>query len=322
VATLAERTSRFLILVPLHGRDSLTVSEAIIAAVGSLPATIKRSLTWDCGSEMALHKDITATGLSVLFAHPHSLWEHGRVCPQVPGPARRWSYGKPQRTNQFPKIATVAAPAARWRRTFCRFSAQLTVLFPAGGMELLGDGLTLDSEALVVVVVVAEVTTLGEVLVGTGGAGGAVSAGGAGVTVPRVVEGVVTRRGSLLGGAEVVTGSVDVVVWTRVGTRISWFADPPREGPLSAPDEALTATRPKETGTSTALAHSTIRGRRGRSAPAAVSRMRRFVSFLLFMEISPVRPVVAGSAGTPGSGSSWPVRLSRHRTRSSAGSPR
>jgi IS30 family transposase len=77
VATLVERTSRFLILVPLTGRDSLTVTQAIIAAVGGLSATIKRSLTWDCGSEMALHKDVTATGLPVFFAHPHSPWERG-----------------------------------------------------------------------------------------------------------------------------------------------------------------------------------------------------------------------------------------------------
>ncbi len=77
VATLVERTSRFLILVPLTGRDSLTVSQAIVSAVGPLPATIKRSLTWDCGAEMALHKEVTATGLPVYFAHPHSPWERG-----------------------------------------------------------------------------------------------------------------------------------------------------------------------------------------------------------------------------------------------------
>ncbi|GLZ41917.1 hypothetical protein Acsp05_55410 [Actinokineospora sp. NBRC 105648] len=77
VATLVERTSRFLVLVPLTGRDSLTVSEAIIAAVGPLPATLKQSLTWDRGSEMALHKDVTATGSPVYFAHPHSPWERG-----------------------------------------------------------------------------------------------------------------------------------------------------------------------------------------------------------------------------------------------------
>ena len=77
VATLVERTSRFLILVPLTGRDSLTVSDAVIAATGGLPAQIRRSLTWDCGSEMARHATITATGLPVYFAHPHSPWERG-----------------------------------------------------------------------------------------------------------------------------------------------------------------------------------------------------------------------------------------------------
>ena len=77
VATLVERVSRFLILVPLTGRDSLTVGNAVIAATGGLPAQIRRSLTWDCGSEMARHTDITATGLPVYFAHPHSPWERG-----------------------------------------------------------------------------------------------------------------------------------------------------------------------------------------------------------------------------------------------------
>jgi IS30 family transposase len=77
VATLVRRTSRFLILVPLTGPDSLTVTQAIVATVGGLPASVTRSLTWDCGSEMALHKDVTATGLPVYFAHPHSPWERG-----------------------------------------------------------------------------------------------------------------------------------------------------------------------------------------------------------------------------------------------------
>ena len=77
VATLVERMSRFLILVPLTGRDSLTVGDAVIAATHGLPPQIRRSLTWDCGSEMARHTTITATGLPVYFAHPHSPWERG-----------------------------------------------------------------------------------------------------------------------------------------------------------------------------------------------------------------------------------------------------
>lgn len=77
VATLVERTSRFVVLVPLSGRDALTVGDAVIAAAGTLPPQIARSLTWDCGSEMAAHAKITAAGLPVYFARPHSPWQRG-----------------------------------------------------------------------------------------------------------------------------------------------------------------------------------------------------------------------------------------------------
>jgi len=77
VATLVERTSRMLVLVPLSGRDALTVGDAVIAVAGTLPPQIARSLTWDCGSEMAGHARITAAGLPVYFARPHSPWQRG-----------------------------------------------------------------------------------------------------------------------------------------------------------------------------------------------------------------------------------------------------
>jgi IS30 family transposase len=77
VATLVERVSRFVVLVPLSGRDALTVGDAVIAAAGTLPSQIAKSLTWDCGSEMAGHAKITAAGLPVYFARPHSPWQRG-----------------------------------------------------------------------------------------------------------------------------------------------------------------------------------------------------------------------------------------------------
>src|SRR3954462_8684246 len=77
VATLVERTSRMLVLVPLSGRDALTVGDAVIAVAGTLPPQLARSLTWDCGSEMAGHARITAAGLPVYFARPHSPWQRG-----------------------------------------------------------------------------------------------------------------------------------------------------------------------------------------------------------------------------------------------------
>jgi len=77
VATLVERTSRFLVLVPLTGRDSLTVGRAVIAATAGLPQHLRASLTWDCGSEMAGHASVTKGSMPVYFAHPHSPWERG-----------------------------------------------------------------------------------------------------------------------------------------------------------------------------------------------------------------------------------------------------
>src|SRR3954465_7003947 len=75
VATLVERVSRFVVLLPLSGRDALRVGDAGIAAAGTLPPQIARSLTWDCGAEMAGHARVTAAGLPVYFAartHPGS----------------------------------------------------------------------------------------------------------------------------------------------------------------------------------------------------------------------------------------------------------
>jgi transposase, IS30 family len=77
VATLVERTSRFLVLAPLSGRDALTVGDAVIAATAPLPEHLRRSLTWDCGTEMAAHTTVTAASMPVYFAHPHSPWERG-----------------------------------------------------------------------------------------------------------------------------------------------------------------------------------------------------------------------------------------------------
>lgn len=78
-ATLVERTTRFTLLLALEqGKDSTAVADVLIETVTDLPASLRRSLTWDQGSEMARHAHLTAaTSMPVYFAHPRSPWERG-----------------------------------------------------------------------------------------------------------------------------------------------------------------------------------------------------------------------------------------------------
>jgi IS30 family transposase len=79
MGTLVERTSRYLIPVPLPtGKHATGLKDALLDVAADLPAHLLRSLTWDCGSEMAAHAAFTlATNVRVYFAHPHAPWERG-----------------------------------------------------------------------------------------------------------------------------------------------------------------------------------------------------------------------------------------------------
>lgn len=78
LGTLVERTTRYLLLVALHGRDAYTVRTTFAHAVQKLPRYLKRSLTYDRGMEMAEHALFTKeTKIQVYFADPYSPWQRG-----------------------------------------------------------------------------------------------------------------------------------------------------------------------------------------------------------------------------------------------------
>ncbi len=78
VATLVERSSRYVMLVKVASKDTETVINALIKQAGKLPRELYRSLTWDRGKEMTDHKRFTlATDIQVYFCDPKSPWQRG-----------------------------------------------------------------------------------------------------------------------------------------------------------------------------------------------------------------------------------------------------
>lgn len=78
LGTLVERTTRYLLLVSLKKHDAYTVRTEFARAVKQIPRHLKKSLTYDRGSEMSQHKLFTEdTKVQVYFADPHAPWQRG-----------------------------------------------------------------------------------------------------------------------------------------------------------------------------------------------------------------------------------------------------
>jgi IS30 family transposase len=79
IGTLVERSTRYAMLFTLpNGFTAERVSEALAKTVMRLPASLRRSLTWDQGPEMAGHARFSIdTGLAVYFCDPRSPWQRG-----------------------------------------------------------------------------------------------------------------------------------------------------------------------------------------------------------------------------------------------------
>ena len=96
IGTVVERTTRFTMLVhlpreegygtiapvkngpALGGYGAVSMRKALAATMTTLPAQLRRSLTWDRGKELSAHSDFRVeTGIPVFFADPHSPWQRG-----------------------------------------------------------------------------------------------------------------------------------------------------------------------------------------------------------------------------------------------------
>lgn len=78
VATMVERTSRFVILAKLDAPTADAALEGMTRELSRMAPALLKTMTHDQGSEMAKHQELTArTGMKIYFADPHSPWQRG-----------------------------------------------------------------------------------------------------------------------------------------------------------------------------------------------------------------------------------------------------
>jgi len=80
IGTLVERSTRYVMLftLPRAAIRAEAVRQALAATIVKLPVSLRRSLTWDQGSEMAQHERFTVdTGVAIYFCDPSSPWQRG-----------------------------------------------------------------------------------------------------------------------------------------------------------------------------------------------------------------------------------------------------
>ena len=134
IATLVERTSRFVMLVQIpYDRTAQRVTALLARKRESLPEFLRDSITWDQGKEMAAHASFTVkTGIDVYFCDPHSPWQRGsnentvslgmaregrsgRVVPAArDDPREHWSPGACLSLDLSPGLPAPAWPTRLW----------------------------------------------------------------------------------------------------------------------------------------------------------------------------------------------------------------
>lgn len=78
VGTLVERTTRLVLLARMDGTDATSARQGFTKKLRSVPAMLRKTLTYDRGKEMADHERLTKRlAIRVFFADPHSPWQRG-----------------------------------------------------------------------------------------------------------------------------------------------------------------------------------------------------------------------------------------------------
>jgi IS30 family transposase len=78
VGTLVERKTRFVVLCKMNGNGAEAALDSFTRQMKRLPAMMRKSMTYDRGSEMACHPELARRlKIDIWFCDPHAPWQRG-----------------------------------------------------------------------------------------------------------------------------------------------------------------------------------------------------------------------------------------------------
>ncbi len=78
VGTLVERKTRFVVLCKMDGNGAEAALDSFTRQMKRLPAMMRKSMTYDRGSEMACHPELARRlKIDIWFCNPHAPWQRG-----------------------------------------------------------------------------------------------------------------------------------------------------------------------------------------------------------------------------------------------------
>ena len=90
-----ERRSRLTLIARPPNRRAHTTAQSLAGLIGAMPPALRRTITFDNGTEFAQHQTLGRIGLDTFFCDPHAPWQKGGVENAI-GRLRRYL---PRRTD-------------------------------------------------------------------------------------------------------------------------------------------------------------------------------------------------------------------------------
>ncbi|MGY4599398.1 IS30 family transposase [Bradyrhizobium sp. GM22.5] len=79
ILAVHERTSRLLLAVPIERKFAAGIASHLVRLFKAVPEALRRTVTFDNGTEFAAHLSLQSLLMKTFFCDPHAPWQKGGI---------------------------------------------------------------------------------------------------------------------------------------------------------------------------------------------------------------------------------------------------